>query len=162
MNRHCKLALTAAALVAISNVGISSSAFATDAKTFSGNGCQAWFGNQRNDFDARHDGVYNTSAGSRWASCPITRDNTTNVPNGGGNGGGTQQVWVYVNHPGGTNSTCILRSQTAIGTNLDSDSRSGNGWISLNVGNSVNWGPYMLYCYIPSGGRLSHYYVNEY
>ena len=155
MNRHCKLALTAAALVAISNVGISSSALATDAKTFSGNGCQAWYGSQRNDFDARHDGAYNTSAGSRWASCPITRDNTTNA-------NGTQQVWVYVNHPGGANSTCYLRSQTATGTNLAADSRSGNGWISLNVGNSVNWGDHMLYCLIPSGGRLSHYYVSEY
>jgi hypothetical protein len=155
MNRHSKLALTAAAFVALSNMAISNPALAVDGKTFSGNGCQSWYGSQRNDFDARHDGAYNNSTGSRWASCPITRDNTTNT-------NGTRRVWVYAYKSGGPNTSCILRGETSTGGILASDSRSGNGWIYLDINNSVNWGSYMLYCYVPAGGRLSHYFVEEF
>mgnify|MGYP003573653345 CR=1 FL=1 len=146
-----------------------STAQAYDYKTYPGMTCKPYFANTSSRIDNRLDGVYNNSAtAATWVACPVIRDDKT-----GTNGfGGTTWVRVYRDGISRTAMTCYLRQQDVLdstpGTVLGSDSESWTGtgwrWLSLNItgaGRSQNWGPAVMYCYVPPRSKVYSYTVYE-
>ena len=133
---------------------------AYDVKSWSGANCQAYFGNQEGDFGKYAYGIYNSASAHRWLSCGVTRDklftNPSNI--------GTVAFWVYVVVPGNSQTNCYLRENTVNGAAVQTASgvRNGTGWISVDTAASATDGSRTLYCYLPSGGRLSHIRSYEY
>ena len=81
-----KVSLIAAIAV---GVVLAAPAQASDIKVNSGTVCQANTGSQRGDFSYYSTGITNNATTTRYVSCPVVRDNTTNT-----DGIYYGQVWV--------------------------------------------------------------------
>jgi hypothetical protein len=169
MINHSKLRFLVIPLIVFGLMLMVSTAQAFDRKTYSGQICKPYFASNNSQVDLRYDGAYNNSATSAvWVSCPVIRDDKT-----GTNGfGGTTYVRVYRSSITATSMRCYLRQQDVLdstpGTALGSDSETWAGtgwrWMSLNItgaGQSQDWGPAVMYCYVPARSKIYSYSVYE-
>lgn len=131
-----------------------------DSKTFSGNFCQPYFGNQSADFQHRIDGTVNVSGGLRYVSCPVIRDNTSNTTGTG------FSLTVSVNNIAGQTLRCYLRSNDMFGNFIQQDTDStnlgGNQKLIMQVSQGAAGGNYSVYCYLPNLARIGGYQLFEF
>lgn len=140
--------------VVITALGFTGPANALDRKINSGTVCQPNSGSQVGDFNYYSTGITNSSTASRWVSCPVVRDNTFNT-------NGVNFAGVYV--VGAGTHSCYLDNVNTNGTlgKWIYGSRSGTGYIPLNLASSISQTPYVFLCGIPANGRLISTVVDE-
>ncbi|MCG8419409.1 MAG: hypothetical protein MJE77_15870 [Proteobacteria bacterium] len=150
------------ASVVLASLGLAGNAMADDSKVMSGNMCQPYFGSTAGDLQSQADGIYNSNAtSSRWVSCPIARDNLTNLD-------GTARVYVRTRRfDAATTMSCNLHSRQSDGTFIESDNAVASGAVLfqslfLDVNSSASYGFYNIYCLIPPRGRIHSYRVDEF
>lgn len=128
---------------------------ALDRKILSGAICQPSSSSQVGDFSYYSTGIQNTSSSTRWVICPAGRDNTFNT--NGVNFAGVRVAGT------GTHS-CYF-------DNVDNDgtlgrwvwnSRSGTGYISLNLTQTTSQTPYVFQCSMPANGKIVTTVIDEF
>lgn len=122
---------------------------------YSGAACQPNYGSQAGDFNYYSTGLTNTSAATRWVSCPVVRHNTWNT-----DGIYYAGVWVV-----GTGTFSAYFDNAINSGSLGVwgyGSRTDTGYLSLNLSSSYSSTPYVILLSLPAGGKVVSYVVNEY
>jgi hypothetical protein len=148
---HTLATLALAALV--------NSAYAQDAKTFSGVECQPQFPDLAANYYNTFFGVQNVGTDTLWLTCPVVRDNVTNT-------NGTSAFKMRVSSNGFDALECTLYSLDMDGNivDLNSDATTSDIPVSLDldVATSVANGYYAVTCDVPPFGRVYGYKLKEY
>ena len=143
---------------AVFSIFATSPAYSIDWKQFSGAACSAYYGQFANDIHKGLFGAKNRSASPTWVSCPILRDNAHNNT-------GTRTLYVYIQQAAAVKTTCWARSVAPDGLTVQqvvNRTKTGPGWLWLDLNSSIRTGSYMVACKLPSNVSLSAVYWGEY
>jgi len=156
--------------VIVSVLGLSATlgapqAYAEDQKIYTGTQCRPSYPSDFDKINSPAWGVFVAPYVTEGAfvSCPITRDNVSNL-------NGTKQAIVYVfeRDPGQEGVICGLTSYDAFGNQVESRQAGvpvgARNFQELNVdvNASANLGYYALACYLPPESGIYSYRINEY
>ena len=143
---------------AVFSIFATSPAYSIDWKQYSGAECSAYYSQFANDIDKGLFGAKNRAAGSTWVSCPLMRDNAHNAS-------GTRTLYVYIQQPAGVQTPCWARSVGPNGVSVQqivNRTKTGPGWLWLDLNSGVRHGSYMVACKLPSKVSLSAVYWGEF
>jgi hypothetical protein len=136
-------------------LALSGNAFATDAKAYNGTGCDNYFAADSAQFNHQNDGIKNISGAGRYVSCPIVVDEIASTA-------GTQAVYVRWAGTGSFSCTLLNYDINGVLKQYKTASRSGSGWLTMpNLTADDYWGNYSMWCYLPAGGVLQTYWIDE-
>lgn len=138
----------------------SSFAFAVvDKKVIPGSACHSYIGAYTADLNHYSDRIENISANGRWVTCPIVRDNVTNV------NGFTVEVRMDRDPGANSNLVCAATSWTPLGgfvaTGFFSYAGAGPAINVIGVGASAPFGHYNMICYLPPNSSIFSYMYTE-
>lgn len=135
-------------------------AYAGDQKVYSGSACGAVYPQDYANLIRYKEGIF-AGPGQAVVSCPIVRDNDTNV---NGTNGAIVRVYNTRSDAGGT--ACVLYVMGPHGelitTKTVQTKTLGKVDLDLDVNTSVNQGPYYLLCTLPVNSGVMSYSINEY
>ena len=147
--------LTGFILIALNSFTV---AKAGDGKSWSGALCQPYYGYDEASFHNYASGIYNRSSSSKWVSCGISKDRYGTR--------GTEKARVYVTASSSRKTTCTLSERYTSGGSFHSKSsaRFGSGYIYIDTSRSKNSGnnSRVIFCLVPTGGKVASIYVQEF
>ena len=131
-----------------------------DIKTYGGNSCHAYYGNDVGHFMWAAKGIKNVSSTLHWSvMCPIVTDNYR--------GTDLYQVSVVIQKPAGSSCCCELSSLDPYGTEVaievhcfDQDAEFDSATLGIDMP-KASGGYYALNCGLPPRGWLLKYQVVE-
>ena len=145
-------------LISLSLLALSGNAFADgdNYTALNGTGCDNYFAGDAGQFNHQYNGLANVGVGSRWASCPIDKDNVSSTL-------GISSMWIRWAGTAGTTMTCYAYSFDVNGNVLQVKSVGpfAPGWGNISGLNLDDfWGTNELHCLVPQGGTLQtiHYF----
>jgi hypothetical protein len=150
--------VSAAVLVLLS---LSNASYAEDPKVYPGQACHALYESDAAGLTREANGIYSRQ-GNVYVSCPIVRDNVSNLD-------GTKDAVVIVWNEQfivQNNVGCTLYSNTLGGATVATKSAvaalGGPLTLNVDVNASQNGGYYNLHCWLPIHSGILSYRITEY
>lgn len=141
-------------VLAATGLLVASSVAVGDAKNWTGSVCLAADGANQGDFSYEYGRLQNNAAVSRYAICPIMRDDTVDPPT---------DAWMRVDPAAGHSISCTLYCCNTTGSSCDHSSKTttGDGNQVLDFDDVSSYTNCAAWCFVDPGGRIRYFKWEE-